>query len=37
VPTTLKLPLTGDDDADRLLETEPLALLTAMLLDQHVA
>jgi uncharacterized HhH-GPD family protein len=34
--TTAKLPLTGDPDADRLLEDEPLALLTGMLLDQQV-
>ena len=32
----MKLPLTGDDAADRLLEDDPLALLTGMLLDQQV-
>jgi uncharacterized HhH-GPD family protein len=32
----VKLPLTGDEDADRLLEEEPLALLLGMLLDQQV-
>ena len=31
-----KLPLTGDPDADRLLEGDPLALLIGMLLDQQV-
>ncbi len=36
MPTTLKLPLTGDAAADLLLQTEPLALLTGMLLDQQV-
>ncbi len=30
------IPITGDDDADRLLEQEPLALLVGMLLDQQV-
>jgi uncharacterized HhH-GPD family protein len=30
------LPITGDPDADRLLEGEPLALLIGMLLDQQV-
>jgi uncharacterized HhH-GPD family protein len=30
------LPITGDDDADRLLEDEPLALMIGMLLDQQV-
>lgn len=29
-------PITGDDDADRLLMTEPLALLLGMMLDQQV-
>lgn len=29
------LPWTGDDDADRLLATDPLALLIGMLLDQQ--
>ena len=32
----MKLPLTGDEAADRLLEDEPLALLIGMLLDQQV-
>jgi uncharacterized HhH-GPD family protein len=32
----MKLPLTGDDAADRLLEDDPLALLVGMLLDQQV-
>jgi uncharacterized HhH-GPD family protein len=32
----MKLPLTGDEAADRLLEEDPLALLTGMLLDQQV-
>jgi hypothetical protein len=32
----MKLPLTGDPRADRLLEEDPLALLTGMLLDQQV-
>ncbi|WP_210505435.1 HhH-GPD-type base excision DNA repair protein [Naasia sp. SYSU D00057] len=31
------LHITGDDDADRLLSTDPLALLIGMLLDQQVA
>jgi uncharacterized HhH-GPD family protein len=30
------LPITGDDDADRLLDSDPLALLIGMLLDQQV-
>ncbi len=30
------IPITGDDDADRLLESEPLALLIGMLLDQQM-
>ncbi len=30
------LPLTGDPEADNLLETDPLALLIGMLLDQQV-
>ncbi len=30
------IPITGDDDADRLLEDSPLALLLGMLLDQQV-
>jgi uncharacterized HhH-GPD family protein len=33
---TAKLPITGDPDADQLLEHDPLALLTGMLLDQQV-
>ena len=32
----MKLPLTGDTAADRLLEEDPLALLIGMLLDQQV-
>jgi uncharacterized HhH-GPD family protein len=32
----MKLPLTGDPEADELLEAEPLALLIGMLLDQQV-
>ena len=32
----MKLPLTGNADADRLLEDDPLALLIGMLLDQQV-
>jgi uncharacterized HhH-GPD family protein len=31
-----KLPITGDEDADRLLEDDPLALIIGMLLDQQV-
>jgi uncharacterized HhH-GPD family protein len=31
-----KLPLTGDEQADQLLEDDPLALLIGMLLDQQV-
>src|SRR5436190_1423697 len=31
-----KLPVTGDEAADRLLEDDPLALLIGMLLDQQV-
>lgn len=30
------IPITGDDDADRLLQDDPLALLIGMLLDQQV-
>ena len=32
----LLLPVTGDDEADRLLEDDPLALVIGMLLDQQV-
>src|SRR5205807_8117579 len=32
----MRLPLTGDEAADELLENEPLALLIGMLLDQQV-
>ena len=32
----MKLPLTGDEAADRLLEDEPLALLIGMLLEQSI-
>jgi hypothetical protein len=28
--------VTGDNDADRLLNTDPLALVVGMLLDQHM-
>ena len=35
-PAPTALPLTGDEAADRLLATEPLALLIGMLLDQQV-
>ena len=31
-----KLNLTGDPEADQLLEDSPFALLTAMLLDQQI-
>jgi uncharacterized HhH-GPD family protein len=34
--TTDRLHLTGDDDADRLLATEPMALLIGFALDQQV-
>ena len=34
--TRARLPVTGDPDADRLLVTDPLALLIGMLLDQQV-
>jgi hypothetical protein len=30
------LHVTGKDDADELLNTDPLALLLGMLLDQHM-
>jgi uncharacterized HhH-GPD family protein len=33
---TAKLPITGDPDADALLDTDPLALLLGMMLDQQV-
>jgi uncharacterized HhH-GPD family protein len=33
---TVTMPVTGDADADRLLVTDPLALLVGMLLDQQV-
>jgi uncharacterized HhH-GPD family protein len=33
---TPRLPLTGDEQADQLLENDPLALLIGMLLDQQV-
>ena len=36
MPKAPALPITGDTDADTLLETEPLALLIGMLLDQQV-
>lgn len=31
-----KLPVTGDPEANRLLVTDPLALVIGMLLDQHM-
>ena len=31
-----RIPITGNDDADRLLDDDPLALLLGMLLDQQV-
>jgi len=34
---TGSLAVTGDPDADRLLNTDPLALLVGMLLDQILA
>jgi uncharacterized HhH-GPD family protein len=34
--TTDRLPFTGDDEADRLLVSEPLALLIGFVLDQQV-
>jgi uncharacterized HhH-GPD family protein len=34
--TDVALPITGDDEADRLLDEDPLALLIGMLLDQQV-
>jgi uncharacterized HhH-GPD family protein len=36
MPTADKLPFTGDDEADRLLVEEPLALLIGFELDQQV-
>lgn len=30
------LAITGDEDADELLDTDPFALLMGMLLDQHM-
>jgi len=30
------LAVTGDPDADRLLNTDPLAVVIGMLLDQHI-
>ena len=33
---TAKIPITGNPDADKLLEENPLALLLGMLLDQQV-
>jgi uncharacterized HhH-GPD family protein len=35
-PTTDRLPFTGDDEADRFLVAEPLALLIGFALDQQV-
>lgn len=38
MPTpTIKLPITGDYEADLLLTQEPLALLIGMILDQQVS
>jgi len=37
VPTTDRLHFTGDDAADRLLATEPMALLIGFALDQQVS
>lgn len=34
--SSVAIPITGDDEADRLLTDEPLALLVGMLLDQQV-
>jgi uncharacterized HhH-GPD family protein len=36
MPKTPRLPFTGDDEADRLLEDDPLALLIGFELDQQV-
>ena len=36
IPTTDRLPFTGDDEADRLLVAQPLALLIGFALDQQV-
>jgi len=36
MPATKTMPITGDPAADRLLMTDPLALLLGMLLDQQV-
>jgi uncharacterized HhH-GPD family protein len=36
MPTTDRLPFTGDDEADRYLVSEPLALLVGFALDQQV-
>ena len=36
MPTPPALPVTGDPEADALLETDPLALLIGMVLDQQV-
>jgi uncharacterized HhH-GPD family protein len=36
MPTSDLLPFTGDADADRLLATDPLALLIGFVLDQQV-
>jgi uncharacterized HhH-GPD family protein len=35
-PSAVALPFTGDPKADELLETEPLALVVGMLLDQQI-
>lgn len=35
-PSSLKLPFSGNADADRLLEEDPLALLIGMVLDQQI-
>jgi uncharacterized HhH-GPD family protein len=35
-PSSLKLPFSGNEDADRFLEQDPLALLIGMVLDQQI-
>jgi hypothetical protein len=35
-PKPIVLPITGDPEADELNVRDPLALLTGMLLDQHL-
>jgi hypothetical protein len=36
MPSFAALPITGDPEADELNVRDPLALLTGMLLDQHI-